>query len=320
MTPYQQLIAVSRYSRWLPEENRRETWEETVDRYMTNVVGKYVLRTDILYTHIRDSIINLEVLPSMRMLMTAGPALDRDHVAGYNCSFIAMDDVRAFDEIMYILTCGCGAGFSAESEYVNKLPSVTEEFHDTDTVIVVSDSRIGWSTSFRELIALLYSGKIPKFDFSKVRKKGERLKTFGGRASGPEPLENLFNYCINVFRNAAGRKLTDIEVHSIVCKIGEVVVVGGVRRSALISLSDLGSDAMANAKSGNWYNHSPELALANNSAVYSVKPSIGSFIREWLVLYNSKSGERGIFNRQGVQTKARKNGRADPEKLIGTNP
>lgn len=247
-TLYQQVVAKSRYSRWDDEKKRRETWEETVDRYVTHVV-KPVLSNESLVQEIRQAILSLEVMPSMRGLMVAGPALTRDHMALYNCSFIALDNPRAFDEILYILTCGTGVGFSCESQFVNKLPEVAEEFHDTDTTIVVSDSRIGWASSFRELIQLLYGGKVPKFDVSKVRKKGERLRTFGGRASGPEPLLDLFNYCIRVFRLAAGRKLSDLETHGIVCKIGEVVVVGGVRRSALISLSDLYSNQARNAKS-----------------------------------------------------------------------
>ncbi len=252
--------------------------------------------------------------------MTAGPALDRDHMAGYNCSFVALDNPRAFDEILYILTCGTGVGFSCESQFVNKLPEVAETFHDTDTTIVVADSRIGWASSFRELIQLLYGGKIPKFDVSKVRPKGERLVTFGGRASGPEPLLDLFNYCIRVFRGAAGRKLSDVEAHGIVCKIGEVVVVGGVRRSALISLSDLHSHKMRTAKSGNWWERFPEFALANNSAVYDSKPSTGEFLEEWTGLYESKSGERGIYYRAGIRNKTERIGRRDSDLIVGTNP
>lgn len=318
LSVYSQFIAMSRYARWLPEHKRRETWEETVDRYMQNVIGRYITGDD--FNKIRSAILQLEVMPSMRMLMTAGAALDRDHMAGYNCSFVAVDDVRAFDEILYILTCGTGVGFTVESKYIDQLPAVAEEFHDTDSVIVVADSRIGWATSFRELISLLYAGKVPKIDVSKVRAKGERLRTFGGRASGPEPLVDLFNYCISAFRNAAGRKFTDVEVHGIVCKIAEIVVVGGVRRSALISLTDLGSDAMAQAKSGDWHRLHPEYGLANISATYDAKPGIGVFTKEWLHLYLSKSGERGIYHRKGMKDKTKRIGRRDASKIVGTNP
>lgn len=327
MTPYQTYIYLSKYARWLEEENRRETWEETVDRYMTNVVQP-ALELDAetggspqaLHDELRQAILELEIMPSMRAMMTAGPALDRDHMSGYNCSFIAVDSPRAFDETLYILTCGTGLGFSCESKYVNKLPEVAESFHDTDTTIVVADSRIGWASSYRELVSLLYAGKIPRIDVSKVRAKGERLKTFGGRASGPQPLVDLFDYTVRVFRGAAGRKLTDIEVHGIMCKIGEIVVVGGVRRSALISLSDLGSSRMANAKSGTWWERNPEFALANNSAVFDTKPSTGEFLEFWSDLYGSKSGERGIYNRQGIKSKTETIGRRDASLITGTNP
>ena len=321
---YSQVIAKSRYSRWREEDKRRETWEETVSRYVDNVVTPRLWDgEDIgaeLITEIQNSILNLEVMPSMRMLMTAGPALERDHMAAYNCSFVAMDNPRAFDEILYILTCGTGVGFSCESQFVNKLPEVAESFHDTDSIIVVADSRIGWASSFRELLSLLYSGKVPKIDVSRVRAKGERLRTFGGRASGPQPLVDLFDYCVRVFRNAAGRKLTDLEVHGIVCKIGEIVVVGGVRRSALISLSDLNSNKMRGAKSGNWWEKNPEFALANNSAVYEEVPDTGAFLEEWKALYDSKSGERGIYYRAGIRRKTAANGRRDAELIVGTNP
>jgi ribonucleoside-triphosphate reductase len=260
----------------------------------------------ILREECKPSIINLETCPSMRALMTAGPALDRDHMAGYNCSFIAVDNPRAFDESLYILTCGTGLGFSCEEQYINKLPEVAETFHDTDTTIVVADSRIGWASSFRELIQLLYAGKIPKIDVSRVRPKGERLRTFGGRASGPEPLVDLFNYTIRTFRNAAGRKLNDIEVHGLMCKVGEIVVVGGVRRSALISLSDLYSERMRTAKSGQWW--------------LDCKPTVGGFFKEWTALYESKSGERGIYNRDGIRRKTDAIGRRDSGLIAGTNP
>jgi ribonucleoside-triphosphate reductase len=322
-TAFQQYIAVSKYARWLPKENRRETWEETVNRYMMNVVQdkiRTLANAESLYEEICQAILNLEVMPSMRAMMTAGPALDRDHMAAYNCSFIAVDNPRAFDEALYILTCGTGLGFSCESRFVNKMPEVAEEFHESDSTIVVSDSRIGWASSFRELVQLLYGGKIPKIDTSKVRKKGERLATFGGRASGPEPLVDLFNYVVRTFRSAAGRKLSDIEVHGIMCKIGEIVVSGGVRRSALISLSDLNSDRMRHAKSGNWLVSSPEFTLANNSAVYDSKPSTGEMLEEWEALYRSKSGERGIYNRQGIRRKTESIGRRDADSIVGTNP
>lgn len=326
---FQQYIAISKYARWLPEENRRETWEETVERYIQNVVFPAInsdsvvagaAGRDVLVDEIRQAILNLEVMPSMRALMTAGPALDRDHMAGYNCSFIAVDHPRAFDEALYILTCGTGLGFSCESKYVNKLPEVAETFHQTDTTVVVGDSRIGWASSFRELIQLLYAGKIPRIDVSKVRPKGARLETFGGRASGPQPLIDLFDYTVATFKGAAGRKLTDIEVHGLMCKVGEIVVVGGVRRSALISLSDLHSDRMRAAKSGQWWEAHPEFALANNSAAYDAKPTVGSFFKEWSSLYESKSGERGIYNREGIRTKTDRIGRRDSSLVAGTNP
>lgn len=329
-TIFQQYIHCSKYARWLPEENRRETWEETVERYMMNVVapildGGNPLKNGgkgdpELMQEIREAILNLEVMPSMRALMTAGPAMERDHMAGYNCSFVAVDHPRAFDEALYILTCGTGLGFSCENKYVSKLPEVAEEFHDTDTTIVVSDSRIGWASAYRELVSLLYGGKVPRIDVSKVRGKGERLKTFGGRASGPEPLVDLFNYTVKLFKCAAGRKLTDLEVHGLMCKVGEIVVVGGVRRSALISLSDLHSDRMRTAKSGQWWLDHPEFALANNSAAYDEKPTVGGFFKEWSSLYGSKSGERGIYNRDGIQTKTDTIGRRDSSLIAGTNP
>lgn len=322
-TLFQQVIAKSRYSRWRDDLGRRETWEETVRRYMDNVVvPKIVDLPDNLklYEEIATAILTLEVMPSMRGLMSAGQALERDNMALYNCSFVAVDHPRAFDEILYILTCGTGIGFSCEQQHINKLPEVAESMYETDTTIVVGDSRIGWASSFRELVSLLYSGKVPKFDISKVRAKGARLRVFGGRASGPEPLVDLFDYCIKLFRGAVGRKLTDIEVHGIVCKIGEVVVVGGVRRSALISLSDLHSGRMRTSKSGNWWERFPEFALANNSAVYEEKPSIGEFLHEWTSLYESKSGERGIYFRKGIRTKTDKIGRRDSSLIVGTNP
>lgn len=321
-TDFQNLIATSRYARWDEEKGRRELWPETVERYMTHVVDAKAKHhiDDGLRNALKDAILNLEVMPSMRALMTAGEALNRDNMAGYNCSFIAIDHPRAFDEILYILTCGTGVGFSCESKYINQLPVVAESFHDTDTTIVVGDSRIGWASAFRELISLLYAGKVPVVDYSRVREKGARLKVFGGRASGPAPLRDLFDYCVRVFRGAMGRRLNDLEVHGIVCKIGEIVVVGGVRRSALISLSDLSSSRMADAKAGAWWEQHPEFALANNSAVYEEKPTVGEFMQEWLSLYNSKSGERGIYYRKGIRDKIKALGKRNEELVVGTNP
>jgi ribonucleoside-diphosphate reductase alpha chain len=318
--PYRNFIAVSRYARWIEEENRRETWSETVDRYM-NFMNKHIDQLDEeLSEEIRTAIVDHEVMPSMRSLMTAGPALERDHVAGYNCSFIAVDSPRAFDEAMYVLMCGTGVGYSVESEYVSQLPQVNEHFENSDTVIVVGDSKAGWARALRELISLLYAGQIPTWDTSGVRPAGARLKTFGGRASGPEPLEDLFRFVVDVFRGAAGRKLLPIEAHDIMCKIGEVVVVGGVRRSAMISGSDLGDFDMAKAKSGKWWESQPQRRLANNSAVYNTKPSVGQFLTEWSHLWESQSGERGIFNKEGNRKHASSNGRRDGSRVAFTNP
>jgi ribonucleoside-diphosphate reductase alpha chain len=320
--PYRNFIAVSRYARWREDENRRETWEETVDRY-TNFMADYVAKNykyKMDKKEIRKAILNHEVMPSMRSLMTAGPALERDHVAGYNCSFIAVDSPRAFDETMYVLMCGTGVGFSVELEYVTQLPVVNEHFEDSDTVLVIGDSKAGWARGLRELIAMLYAGQVPTWDTSGVRPAGARLKTFGGRASGPEPLEDLFQFVVDVFRGAAGRKLKPVEAHDILCKVGEVVVVGGVRRSAMISGSDLGDFDMAKAKSGEWWASTPHRRLANNSAVYNVKPSIGQFLTEWSHLWESQSGERGIFNKEGNRKHASSNGRRDGSKVAFTNP
>lgn len=323
---YSKFIHLSRYARWRDDLGRRETWEETVDRYINYMVGiardrglgeDYIT---FINEACREAILTLNVMPSMRCLMTAGPALDRDNVAGFNCSYVAVDDPRVFDEILYVLMCGTGVGFSVERQYVNKLPVVAEEFHDTDSTIVVRDSKIGWATAFRELVAALYAGRVPKWDVSRVRPAGSRLKTFGGRASGPEPLEDLFRFTINIFRNAAGRKLNSLEVHDIVCKVADIVVVGGVRRSALISLSNLSDDRMRSAKSGNWWEHNVQRALANNSAAYTEKPDMGVFMKEWQSLYDSKSGERGIFSRVASQRAAERNGRRDASFDFGTNP
>ena len=319
MDSYQQYIHKSRYARWLPEEGRRETWEETVSRYVKFWVDKDMLDSKTA-NELADAIENLEVMPSMRCLMTAGEALDRDNMAGFNCSYVAIDNVRAFDEILYVLMCGTGVGFSVERQSVNKLPEVSEEFHETDTTIVVADSKIGWAKAFRELVSLLYSGQIPTWDISKVREKGAKLKTFGGRSSGPAPLVDLFAFAVNTFKAAAGRKLTSVECHDIVCKIAEIVVVGGVRRSALISLSNLSDDRMRHAKSGQWWETDSQRALANNSAVYDERPDFETFLEEWTSLYKSKAGERGIFSRKAAKTQAARNGRRDIDHDFGTNP
>lgn len=316
MDAYQQYIAKSRYARYLPGENRRETWEETVDRY----INFWPQLSKKEAKELREAIIALEVMPSMRCLMTAGEALERDNVAGFNCSYLPVDTPRAFDELMYILLCGTGVGFSTETQYVNKLPEVSEEFHDTDTVINVADSKVGWAKSFRELVSLLYAGQVPKWDVSRVRPAGAPLKTFGGRASGPEPLVELFRFAVTLFREAAGRKLTTLECHDLCCKIAEVVVVGGVRRSALIGLSDPNDDRIRKAKHGQWWVEEPQRGLANNSACYTEVPDFETFMGEWLSLYESKSGERGFFSRAASQAVAAKNGRRDHEQDFGTNP
>jgi ribonucleoside-triphosphate reductase len=320
-TDYQSFIHTSRYARWIDAEGRRETWPETVERYMDNIVAPKL--TDEKgwkpYEEIQEAILNLEVMPSMRAMMTAGPALDRDNTAGYNCSYLPVDDPKSFDEAMFILLCGTGVGFSVERQFVSKLPEVPELF-ESDTTIVVKDSKEGWAKSLRQLVALLYSGEIPKWDVSKVRPAGSRLKTFGGRASGPAPLVDLFNFVIKVFKESQHRKLSSIECHDIMCKIGEVVVVGGVRRSAMISLSNLSDDRMRHAKSGAWWENDPQRALANNSTSYTEKPDAVSFMREWMALVESGSGERGIFNRQASKKQAEKNGRRDPNQDFGTNP
>ena len=316
-TDYQAFIHTSRYARWLEDEGRRESWSETVDRYMGNVVG-YDIDHDT-YNEIRASILALEVMPSMRAMMTAGPALERDNTAGYNCSYLPVDDPKSFDEAMFILLCGTGVGFSVERQFISKLPEVPELF-ESDTTIVVKDSKEGWAKAFRQVLALLWAGEIPKWDVSKVRPAGARLKTFGGRASGPAPLVDLFNFTVSVFKEAQGRRLSSIECHDLMCKIGEVVVVGGVRRSAMISLSNLSDDRMRHAKSGNWWDNNPQRALANNSVSYTEKPDSVSFMREWMALVESGSGERGVFNREASKKQAAKNGRRDPDFEFGTNP
>jgi ribonucleoside-triphosphate reductase (thioredoxin) len=318
MNDYQQFIHRSRYARYLEDKGRRETWEETVGRYMENVVGSKV-EQDVA-DQIRKAILNMEVMPSMRGLMTAGKALERDNVALFNCSYIPCDHPRAFDEAMYILMCGTGVGFTVERQDISKLPVVSDEMHDTDTTIVVEDSKLGWSKAFKELISMLYAGQVPKWDVDKVRPAGARLKVFGGRASGPEPLISLFKFCVKTFKGAVGRRLTSIECHDIMCKIGETVVVGGVRRSALISLSNLSDDRMRNAKSGAWWENNPQRSLANNSVCYTEKPDMLAFMKEWQAMYESQSGERGIFNRIAAKKQAGKNGRRDTNYDFGTNP
>ena len=316
-TQLQEYVHKSRYARWRDKEQRRETWEETVERYVDYFANKF---TSYPKDTIQHAITNLEVMPSMRAMMTAGIALERDPMAGFNCSFIAIDDVRAFDEILYISMCGTGVGFSVERQFIANLPVVAETFVNTAITIVVKDSKAGWSNAFRELLALLYSGSIPQWDTSKVRAAGTKLKTFGGRASGPKPLEDLFKFAIATFKEAAGRKLNSVECHDLVCKIADIVVVGGVRRSALISLSNLSDDRMRGAKSGQWWNTEPQRALANNSAAYTERPQMELFMKEWLSLIESKSGERGIFNRAAAIKKAVDGGRRDPTKIVGVNP
>jgi ribonucleoside-diphosphate reductase alpha chain len=325
MDTYQQFIAKSRYSRFLPEQNRRENWSETVARYfnfMEDHIQKHseYTMTRELRNKLENAVVNLEVMPSMRAIMTAGKALERDNTAGYNCSYLPIDDPKAFDEAMYILLCGTGVGFSVEQKYVNQLPEVPDQLFDSQTTIVVADSKEGWAKALRQLIALLYSGEVAKWDLSKVRPAGTRLKTFGGRASGPGPLEELFKFTIAKFKGAMGRRLTSIECHDILCKIGEVVVVGGVRRSAMISLSDLQDDKMRHAKSGAWWEQNGQRALANNSATYTQMPDTSQFLHEWTSLYDSHSGERGIFSREASVKQAMKNGRRDPNYDFGTNP
>jgi ribonucleoside-triphosphate reductase (thioredoxin) len=325
MTPYSTFIAKSRYSRYLNDKNRREHWNETVSRYFTfmfeHLEDKYNYKpTEALRTELTNAVQNLEVMPSMRAIMTAGKALDRDNTAGYNCSYLPIDDPKAFDEAMYILLCGTGVGFSVEHKYVDQLPEVPDQLFDSQTTISVADSKEGWAKALRQLVALLYSGEVAKYDLNRIRPAGARLKTFGGRASGPGPLDELFKFTIAKFRGAVGRKLTSIECHDILCKIGEVVVVGGVRRSAMISLSDLEDDRMRSCKSGNWWEQNAHRALANNSATYNSKPDIGQFLQEWTSLYNSHSGERGIFSREASQSQAAKNGRRDSSFDFGTNP
>ena len=323
--PYENFIALSRYAKWVEAEGRRETWGETVDRYfsfMTNHLKENhnYIPNEKLVAELKEFVFERNVMPSMRSVMTSGAALERDNVAGYNCAFLPVDSPRSFDETMYVLMCGTGVGFSVEYKYINKLPAVPEKLEKSDTVIVVEDSKQGWAKAYRELLALLWTGHIPAIDVTKVRPSGARLKTMGGRSSGPQPLVNLFDFTISKFKNAAGRNLKPIECHDIMCKIGEVVVVGGVRRSAMISLSNINDIEMAQAKSGNWWEGSPQRALSNNSVAYSRKPEMEQFIAEWKSLYDSKSGERGIYNVAAAQAQAAKFGRRDQEIHYGTNP
>jgi len=324
MTVLQQYIHSSRYARWLPEKSRRETWDETVDRFV-NFFDEHLKNTtkgsiEDVKDDIRQAIFNMEVMPSMRSMMTAGTALERENIAGYNCSFVAVDSPRAFDESLYILMNGTGVGFSVETQHIEKLPNVAEEFHETDSTIVVADSKLGWAKALKELVAMLYTGQIPNIDTSNVRPAGAPLKVFGGRASGPEPLVETFGAFIKTFQAASGRKLTSLECHDLMCHVASCVVVGGVRRAALISLSDLTDERMRHAKTGQWYTTEQHRSFSNNSAVYKEKPDIGVFMAEWLSLYNSKSGERGIVNRQALKEKAAENGRRDIDYEFGVNP
>lgn len=327
-TAYQQFIATSRYTRWLESDGRRETWEEAVERYLTFFFETHAptaakLPEDlakVLRDELRSAITSCEVMPSMRALMTAGPALERDSIAGYNCSYLNVDYTKAFADALFILLNGTGVGFSVERQFINKLPDVADNFFSTDTTIAVKDSKLGWATALNELIQLLYEGLVPKWDVSRVRPKGARLRTFGGRASGPEPLVDLFRFCIRTFKNAAGRKLDSLEVHDIMCKIGDIVVVGGVRRSAMISLSNPTDRRMRDAKVGQWWETDPHRALANNSACYTERPNMDAFFEDWMALYKSKSGERGLFSRAASKKLAAKYGRRDPNHEFGTNP
>lgn len=322
---YQQVIHKTRYARWRELDNRRENWDETVGRYtdyIFNALDKHSgYKLDQSHIDkISNAILNTDVMPSMRAFMTAGPALERDNTCIYNCAYMPVDSLRSFDEAMYILMCGTGVGYSVESQYVNQLPAISEHFEKTNTKIVVEDSKAGWARSLKELLALLWQGQIPEWDMSLVRPAGARLKTFGGRASGPDPLDRLFKFSVATIKNASGRKLTPLEAHDLMCKIAEVVVVGGVRRSAMISLSDLEDRNMAAAKAGSWWEYSGQRALANNSAVYNTKPTMEVFMDEWKALYDSKSGERGIFSREAAQKISAKNGRRDATADFGTNP
>ena len=322
MDQYQEYIAASRYARYVDENKRRENWSETTWRYVDYVFSRTPAIKDNaqLRDRIYDAIYNLKVMPSMRAMMTAGKSADRDNTCVYNCSYLPVDDPKSFDEAMFILLCGTGVGFSVESKYITQLPEVPEQLFESEHVIAVHDSKEGWAKALRLLIAHLYAGEIPKWDVNNVRPAGARLKTFGGRASGPGPLVDLFSFAVNTFKHAKGRKLNTLECHDLMCKIGEVVVVGGVRRSAMISLSDLDDERIRHAKSGPWWETAPHRALANNSAVFGETPTVGKFMEEWLSLYNSHSGERGIFNREAAKKTVAKHGHRDPNFDFGTNP
>jgi len=322
MDQYQEYIAASRYARFVDEKGRRENWGETVDRYVDYIFSRTpaIQENKKLKSEIRSAIFNLELMPSMRAMMTAGKSADRDNTCVYNCSYLPVDDAKSFDEAMFILLCGTGVGFSVESKYINRLPEVPEKLFDSEHTIVVHDSKEGWAKSLRLLLAHLWSGEIPRWNVESVRPAGARLKTFGGRASGPQPLVDLFEFAVAMFKGAKGRKLNSLECHDLMCKIGEVVVVGGVRRSAMISLSDLDDERIRYAKAGPWWDTAPHRALANNSAVYNETPTVGKFMEEWLSLYNSHSGERGIFNREAARKTVEKYGHRDPNYEFGTNP
>ncbi len=319
-TTYQSIIHKSRYSRYLPGEKRRESWEETVDRLINYCAYKAPEAEEVLKKDIRDAILNLEIMPSMRLMMTAGEACDRDNIAAYNCAYLSVNNKRAFSEALYILMNGTGVGFSCERQEIAKLPPVADAFKEVDDVIVVQDSKLGWAKAFKKLLSALWEGDVPKIDYSKVRPAGARLKTFGGRASGPEPLQRLFEFANQTLKGAAGRKLNSLEVHDLMCVIGEVVVVGGVRRSALISLSNLTDRRMREAKMGAWWEENPQRALANNSIAYTEKPDSETFMEEWVSLVKSKSGERGIINRVALQKQASKWGTRSATLDYGVNP
>jgi ribonucleoside-diphosphate reductase alpha chain len=324
-TYYQQFIHKSRYARWIESENRREEWDETISRYMAFMSAHLMKKHDYkidnkLYHQLYEAIVKQDIMPSMRCVMTAGKALERDNTAGYNCSYLPVDDPKSFDEAMYILMCGTGVGFSVERNYVNKLPEVPEQLFRAEEIIIVNDSKEGWAKALRKLLALLWSGEIPNWDLSRVRPAGSILKTFGGRASGPAPLESLFKFIVMTFKNAKGRKLSSLECHDIMCKVGEVVVSGGVRRSAMISLSNLSDDRMRHAKTGEFYKLQPQRQMSNNSVAYTEKPDMKTFMREWLSLAESGTGERGMFYRGAAQNKAQENGRRDSTWDFGTNP
>jgi len=323
--PYENFIALSRYARWLEDKNRRETWGETVDRYFDFMQAQLrdkhgYVPDEKTIAELKQAVYDRNVMPSMRSVMTAGAALERENVSGYNCAFLPVDNARSFDEAMYILMCGTGVGFSVEYKYINKLPSLPETLEKSSTTVIVGDSKEGWAKAYRELLGLLWAGQIPQIDISKVRPSGARLKTMGGRSSGPQPLVNLFDFTIQIFKGALGRQLKPIECHDLMCKIGEVVVVGGVRRSAMISLSNINDIEMAQAKAGNWWEKNTQRALSNNSVAYSRKPEMQQFIAEWKSLYDSKSGERGIYNVAAAQKQAAKYGRRSPDIHYGTNP